>query len=192
MLVGAVILAHSPLLNIRVFAKLQMMCTCSGKLCSSFELKSCLCVPGCPSPFSPSLLAFASIVVCKYVHRVFSVWWCLVVVSALWVAVIDTCAPYSRLAFCLTPPPTLIGKVGGGVLPQLHLLVTSLICKMWNNMPVTRKPAREDMNSTNWPRSQCVASQVSWSSIAPVNPIEATIFFRGIMETDVCKGIHSK
>ena len=25
------------------------------------------------------------------------------------------------------------------------------------------------MNSTNWPRSQCVASQLSWSSIAPVS-----------------------
>ena len=29
--------------------------------------------------------------------------------------------------------------------------------------------AREDTNSTNWPRSQCVASQLSWSSIAPVS-----------------------
>ena len=30
--------------------------------------------------------------------------------------------------------------------------------------------AQEDMNSTNWPRSQCVAyySQLSWSSVAPV------------------------
>ena len=45
--------------------------------------------------------------------------------------------------------------------------------------------AREDMKSTNWPRSQCVASQLSWSSIAPdiaevtgSNPVEALIFFR--------------
>ena len=29
--------------------------------------------------------------------------------------------------------------------------------------------AREDMNSINWPRSQRVASQLSWSSIAPVS-----------------------
>ena len=29
--------------------------------------------------------------------------------------------------------------------------------------------AREDMKSTNWPRSRCVASQLSWSSIAPVS-----------------------
>ena len=29
--------------------------------------------------------------------------------------------------------------------------------------------AREDMNSTNWPRSQRIASQLSWSSIAPVS-----------------------
>ena len=28
---------------------------------------------------------------------------------------------------------------------------------------------REDMNSTNWPRYQCVASQLSWSSIASVS-----------------------
>ena len=192
MLVGAVILAHSPLLNIRVSTKLQMMCSvlalgsCALVLCS----KSCFCVAGGPSPFPPSLLAFCEYSGLQLSPLSFSVW-CLVVVSALWVAV-DTCAPYSRLAFCLTPLPTLTGKVGGGVLPQLHLLVTSVICKMWNDMPVTRKSAREDMNSTNWPRSQCVASQLSWSSIAPVNPIEATIFFRGIMETDVCKGIHSK
>ena len=45
--------------------------------------------------------------------------------------------------------------------------------------------AREDMNSTNWPRFRCVASQLSWSSIAPdiaeitgSNPVEALIFFR--------------
>ena len=54
--------------------------------------------------------------------------------------------------------------------------------------------AREDMNSTNWPRSQCVASQLSWSSSAPVfkpvtsmipvccstnwAAVEALIFFR--------------
>ena len=45
--------------------------------------------------------------------------------------------------------------------------------------------AREYMKSTNRPRSQCVASQLSWSSIAPVsrkvtcsNPVEALIFFR--------------
>ena len=45
---------------------------------------------------------------------------------------------------------------------------------------------REGKNSTNWPRSQCVASQLSWSSIAPVSrssrvriPLtEAPIFFR--------------
>ena len=29
--------------------------------------------------------------------------------------------------------------------------------------------AWEDMNSTNWPCSQCVASQLSWSSITPVS-----------------------
>ena len=28
---------------------------------------------------------------------------------------------------------------------------------------------REDRNSTNWPRSQCVASQLSWLSISPVS-----------------------
>ena len=45
--------------------------------------------------------------------------------------------------------------------------------------------AREDMNSTNWPRSQCVASQLSWSSIAQVSwrsgvriPLKAFFFFR--------------
>jgi len=46
--------------------------------------------------------------------------------------------------------------------------------------------AREDMNSTNWPCSQCVALQLNWSSIAPhryrgghgFDPVEALIFFR--------------
>ena len=51
----------------------------------------------------------------------------------------------------------------------LHMAVTILPWSkmMWNlyaNVTV-----RDDMNSTNWPRSKCVTSQLSWSSIAPVS-----------------------
>ena len=44
--------------------------------------------------------------------------------------------------------------------------IISLHGKIWSQQI---KLASLPMNSTNWPRSQCVASQLSWSSIAPVS-----------------------
>ena len=43
-------MGHAPLFDIRVFAELQMTCTHSWKLCSSFELQILLCAVVCPSP----------------------------------------------------------------------------------------------------------------------------------------------
>ena len=40
---------------------------------------------------------------------------------------------------------------------------------MWNIFESHHFTAWEDVNSTNWPRSQCVPSQLSWLSIALVS-----------------------
>ena len=61
MLVDLVIQAHPPQLDMRPFTKLQMMCTCSGKLCSCFELQILLLCDKLPLPL-PSF--FVS--VCEY------------------------------------------------------------------------------------------------------------------------------
>ena len=86
----------------QVFVKLQMIRTCSERSCN-FELQIVHLWQ-----FAPPLLSFLA---CHGNDRGWevsplsvTVWRCLEVVSALWVA-LDTCVPCSRLAFCLAPPP---------------------------------------------------------------------------------------
>ena len=90
-----------------VFTVLQMMCTCSRRLCK-FQLQI-LYAAACPFPLSWPWWVSQCDSAWWWLLRgkalvSFSVWLCLVVVAALWVAV-DTCTLCSRLAFCLTPPP---------------------------------------------------------------------------------------
>ena len=128
MLVGAVIPAHSPLLKIRVFAKLQMMCTRSGKLYSCFELQILLLCSRWPLPLPSFFVSICEYSGLQVSQPSFSVWWCMVVVCAQSI-------PAHPKACILLETTTHFHRH----LHNVHLVAMSLICKMRNKMPVTRR-----------------------------------------------------